>query len=496
MGPEGSYWIGEKIMADYTFNMGYLQPTIEPADVDGVSACADLVVAFEEDRVDTSNAYFIYAIGNAGHFYKMKGAINTQISAGTIWPYHISAGLEGVAGRTNLEGHDLLSYKIGTADCMLYSWDNDVSGSIGKFNLLDTFDDDYISTSAATSGMLSAGCPHPMIVGDDGILYIANGNKLVSYDGQTGAEGTYDNNALDFPSTTEITSMFKSGDYLGITTWEKTGTNWVGTYSNVYLWNYVDDSWVKSIPIRVPKIASSFNMDGNVYIFCEDKKWSSIRRLTDYGSELVARLFYNGATKSQEYCYPPRTNAIKAFENKMIIGTKNMYSCVFEYGKPLEGLPETLALKHVLPGTDYGIGAISTPYYTSILYSCYDSTATKYKIKKEGVGISNNWATDAYWAGLYTDFGQKVRINYIKYYFKPLTSGDSITPTISLDHASDVGVTAQNGTTTITYTTDGAIASKRFNVKKDCYCISPRLLMSGYTRIQKIVIDYQLISDL
>jgi hypothetical protein len=485
--------MGAKVTPDYEKNINYLQPTLEPANIDGVSACADLVVGFEEDRIDASNQYIVYALGNTGHFYKLVGAATTQISAAAPWPYHISADS---GGNNGVIGHDLTTYYIGTTPYIFYSWDNATSGSVGTFDLANTFRDQYVTLSAATPGMLSAGSPHPMVVGDDNILYIGNGNKLVSFDGQTGTDGTYDGVALDFPNNIQLTSIFKVGDYLGITGWEKTGTTWVGTSSYVYLWDYVADSWNKVIPIRTPKISTAFNLDGDVYIFCEDKKWSSIRKLTDTGSQLVARLIYNNSAIDSAYVYPPRKNAVKYFENKMLIGCDKGYGCVFEYGKSLEGLPASLILKHILSGTSIGIGAIGTPYNIKVLYSHYDDDSSKYLIKSTGIGFGTTRATDAYWAGLYTDFGQKVRINYIKYYFKPLASGDIATPKVSLDYSSDIGLVANDASTTMSYTGDGAIASKRFNLKKDCYSISPRMLFGGGNiRIQKIEIDYQPISN-
>ena len=57
---------------------------------------------------------------------------------------------------------------------------------------------------------------HPMIVGDDDVLYVGSGRYLHGYDGQIGNEGTFYSKVLTLPLGYTITSMQKYNNYLAI----------------------------------------------------------------------------------------------------------------------------------------------------------------------------------------------------------------------------------------------------------------------------------------
>ena len=216
-----------------------------------------------------------------------------------------------------------------------------------------------------------------------------------------------------------------------------------------------------------------------------------MRRLTPNGSEIIRELHYKDGSVDSFVLNPPRIKAIDIYRDRMFFGTNGAYNCVFGYGSPIENTPNALTLEWIIPGTNGSIGAIKNYSTDSLFISQYDGT--NYFLKY----IPGVTQYPSYWQGLYTDFGQKVRINYIKCYFKPLASGMLITPTISLDYATAIGLSDAKGDTTISYANDGAVASKRFNVKQDCYTIAPILTWGGSTpKIQKIVIDYDLLDDI
>ena len=83
------------------------------------------------------------------------------------------------------------------------------------------FDDDMMSTSAASplaGSDLTDGqnAEHPMIVGDDDVLYIGSGRYLHGYDGQVGNAGTFYSKVLTLPLGYIITSMQTYNNYLVI----------------------------------------------------------------------------------------------------------------------------------------------------------------------------------------------------------------------------------------------------------------------------------------
>ena len=83
------------------------------------------------------------------------------------------------------------------------------------------FDDDFMSTIAVNkmAGMdLIDGqnVEHPMIVGDDDVLYIGSGRYLHGYDSFTSLTGTFYSKVLTLPKGYIITSIQKYNGYLVI----------------------------------------------------------------------------------------------------------------------------------------------------------------------------------------------------------------------------------------------------------------------------------------
>jgi hypothetical protein len=82
-------------------------------------------------------------------------------------------------------------------------------------------DDDMMSTTAesplaGTDLTDGQNVEHPMVVGDDDVLYIGSGRYLHGYDGQVGNDGTFYSKVLTLPLGYIITSMQKYGTYLVI----------------------------------------------------------------------------------------------------------------------------------------------------------------------------------------------------------------------------------------------------------------------------------------
>jgi len=77
-----------------------------------------------------------------------------------------------------------------------------------------------------------------------------------------------------------------------------------------------------------------------------------------------------------------------------------------------------------------------------------------------------------------------------------LVASDSVTPTLDIDYGTSVTLSDPRGNATISYTLDGAVTSKRFNVKRDCHAFRPAISWTaGGVSFSKIVIDYDFISD-
>ena len=132
------------------------------------------------------------------------------------------------------------------------------------------------------------------------------------------------------------------------------------------------------------------------------------------------------------------------------------------------------------------IGVIKTITASQVFISYTDITNTVHYILKARTGNS----TRAEYKGNYFDAGQKIRINYVKFYHKPLVSSDSVTVTIDTDYGTS------NTLGTITYSADGAVTEKKFYKGIICHSFRPTISWTaGGVAFSKIVMDYDFISD-
>ena len=91
---------------------------------------------------------------------------------------------------TGFWGEDIILYKVGAVTFVFYSWNDSDDGDVGQATLAGVYNDDYMSTVAASGTKLVGAVPHRMVEGADKNLYITNGRYVAQFDGATGANGT------------------------------------------------------------------------------------------------------------------------------------------------------------------------------------------------------------------------------------------------------------------------------------------------------------------
>lgn len=218
---------------------GYLAPSPLPtlvtnnAEVTGVPRNA---------VVNSDNAYIVC---KNSLIHKLSTLSGGTISTTSPFPHTISHG-----AHTSITGDDIAVYFTGTTKRVFYSFNDNTDWDVGIYNIVaDTFDDDFMSTVPASP--LAApyladglGYPHPVIVGDDDILYIGDRNYVHAYDGQTGANGTFYPAVLTLPKGWIITCFSSTQDInLAIGAYFQSSTNYSSTYNRgsakVWVWNYL-----------------------------------------------------------------------------------------------------------------------------------------------------------------------------------------------------------------------------------------------------------------
>jgi hypothetical protein len=165
---------------------------------------------------------------------------------------------------------------------------------------------------------------------------------------------------------------------------------------------------------------------------------------------------------------------------------------IFYYGSPSPGIPPLYCMIGRGEGTNpNGRGIISLPSQSMLVYSSRYSPSGAYYWTKTGSGYDTNFL----YKSLYYEFPQKARINFVRVYFKTLTSGADDDIKIESDYG-DITTTLGS----ISYSNDGAIEHKRFNKMIPCHNF--RVVIdtdeaNATTGIQyaKIVVDYDLIDS-
>lgn len=471
-GNPNQYHIGERI--DPYRVPGFLMPGT-PATTIAKSDDAVYTTNITDFAVDTANN-LTYGLG-AGKLYQIDSSART-ITTGAVFPHTVSAS-------TRSEDTEL--YYIGATQYLFYFYQTDA----GRYDLSTTFDDDWLSTVPAAAAAL-ADNPHPVMEwANDGILYIGDGRNLKSLDGQTGANGTFDPAALDLPYGWIIRALFPTKNYIGICASKGDATNWTqGSDSAVFLWDGFSSAPNSKIVVQDNLIDAAYSHQGIIYLWTRGKDRSTtLWQLGESGASKLKLVQNQSLGYAGDQFYIDRNN-VDSFSNRVLFGLRSNKDLIFSYGQPEVGKPYALTLPL---GGSGGTGSFITALkvvenFPYIAY--YDGTLSRLGY------LASGGDTAAVWKKNYFVPPQKVRINYIKFYFKALASGDDLTPTIEVDYGTSVPLKALNGSTDIAYATDGAITSKRFDVKKDCHAFRPVITYDGgITKFSKIVIDYQYVTD-
>ena len=186
-------------------------------------------------------------------------------------------------------------------------------------------------------------------------------------------------------------------------------------------------------------------------------------------------------------------NSMDTFRNRLLIGTSDgRHIKIFSYGTEEKGQPLAMTMPYgVASGsTSSTFGCLKTLFVNKIFIS-YKKDSVYYLDK-----IASGNSTRAYYKGGYFEADQRIRVNYVKFYFKTLVASDSVTVSLDTDYGTSNDLRDLAGNKTITYTNDGAVNYKRFDVGVDCHSFRPVIDWSaGGVAFAKIVVDFDYISD-
>jgi len=483
LGKEGSYFLGEQ--ADPTREIGYLEPGKAGTTLAKSNDTPALIANYINSiKVDSSNTkVYLFESSTKLHQATYAGVLAND----AYYPHTITSGV----------GEDLILYPIGSTHYLFYSWNDSTDGDVGRVDLgaTPTFDDDFMSTVPADAAVLTKATPHPMMEWqENGMLYIANGRYLTELDGQTGANGTFDPTAFTLPEGWKITALFPAGDLIGICASYTTGAwSWTGytVRSAVFFWDGSSTKWTRKVIVPDDEIRAAQSLNGSHYIFTKSNSSASgyIRKWDGQGFALVQKIQDNSTLASRS---PRGYGCVTTYQNFLVFST-DFYGKVFLYGSPEVGVAPALyqiGKAGGVAGTDqfaYAVAVVGG----AIWLSSKDDSESVYYLQKYSTGYDKNFV----YKSLYYEFPHKIRINYVRAYFKTLASGAD----------DDIKIETNYGDTTTTlgsvsYALDGALEYKRFN--KILTCHNFRVIIdtdeaNATTGIKygKVVVDYDYIGD-
>ena len=242
---------------------GYASPGFQGSDATNASA---ITAALKRIVVHGSNGYA--SSGNA-RLHQITASSGAIINAGDF-PHTVDHA------HTNEVLEDVIVYSTNISSTrtarLFYSFNDDTDADVGTFDFSSTFDDNFMSTIPSGGAVLTNGIPHPMVVGADDILYIANGNVLASLDGATGANGTFTAAALTLPVDQQIVSFarIKPRTLVIFTYRSGVSSNFRGE-STAWFWDYISADPYESIDLNDNRVGAAFEFQGTIGCFTKGR---------------------------------------------------------------------------------------------------------------------------------------------------------------------------------------------------------------------------------
>jgi hypothetical protein len=264
---------------------GTMRPAVDYIELTNNSVVGNKIVKFILDaRVATA---YLYALEDGPKLHKINTSTKTIQNSGGF--PHTIAG-------TGVFGEDLAIYTVNGQFRLFYAYRSTTpdKSDIGIFDFSTTFDDDFMSTVPSGATTLDNDYPVRLFNGDNGFLYIGNGNVVHKFDGTTaaGSGGKLTQVALDLPAGFVIKAGLSHLSHL-----------WLGADSSfgndvkVFIWNYqsIQSGNLNGLEsIKIEGAEEIFNMylyNNRPRIWVRDLDGSlSLREYTGSDFEIIQRL--------------------------------------------------------------------------------------------------------------------------------------------------------------------------------------------------------------
>lgn len=309
-------------------NLGFAAPGELPVNCTNSSAVTTALVGLEYSAITG------YGYGAGGALiHQITISTKTITNTGGTYPYTV----------TGATISDYKKYTISGADYMFYSYNTSSSANVGRHKLSDnTFDDDYFSAVAGGS-TLNKDKSHPMIVGDDDVLYIGNGNILACLDGAVATD-----NVLQLPNQFEIKSFAKFDNNTLIIFASS------GSEVKAFFWDYLSLDPYKALSVDGRICGAGFEYQGTIGCFTEGLS-------ADPGSNTrnIGLFLYDGEKFKKIYYFiggnAPIHNGVEVLGDVIYA---NILGNIYTFGSPFDGV--VCKIQKIVAGAGTTLGAIKS----------------------------------------------------------------------------------------------------------------------------------------
>lgn len=340
--------------------LGYACPGFGPVDVTNVSLVTStpirsIVLAAE------SGTYYGYGINSGSRFFQLNANTGTLTNSG-IWPYTVTAA----SGTVALNDIVVYDAKVGgtRAKRVFYSYNRTGADAwdVGCYSLAGIAPDNDFMTTAPSNPIVPAvgedNYPHPLIVGDDDVLYIGNGNILYGYDGASTADDDGEVfTALTLPGGFRITSFARMNQRLAIFGYYEPNSSASPDNNNsqyarsmVYWWDYLNIDPFDADDLYDNYVNCAFEYKNTIGCFTYGRKPVA-------GSDQTAKLqIYNGSAFETVASFDSNAPLNKGVD---VVGDTVMWNSngtVYQWGSPFPGFKN--GLNKVAEGLGSSSGAI------------------------------------------------------------------------------------------------------------------------------------------
>jgi hypothetical protein len=224
-------------------------------------------------------------------------------------------------------GEDVLSYKLGSSEYVLYSFNDATDGDVGRYTVGGAYDDDYLSTvGAQTNGtVLTKGVPHQMSLTPDGLaVIITNGRYLAKL---TLSSNAIDYQALNLGAGFVATDVDIYQNYIVVIGYKETTyiTGYSKSESRVWFWDTTSPFYQNTFNLR-DNYATALYVNNGLFAFTQGS--SSTTKIKYFNGSNFETIF-----ESRQIGNAPRPGSIETVEGLMHYAPKTSSNLMCLDGK-------------------------------------------------------------------------------------------------------------------------------------------------------------------